>query len=316
MVRDMPLIPLVWNFERLCRIKNLMLAKAFCTCSYTRSKRATLANMSRKPTPSNPTKPKAAVTAKAREARSVINERDDKRWRAFAREYVKDFNGTRAAIEVGYAKKSAAMQASRLLTKDKVQEFILQANRRIWEKAELDGVAVVRKLGDMLMADPRELVEVHVGCCRYCYGIANKHQYTWGELTAKQEAWLDEGRPIEKFDEKGGGGYNAAQLPNGECPECLGQGVARSIVKDTRKLSPGAAALFAGVKVTDSGRVVTQMHSQLDVSEKLMKHYGMYEKDNKQKGGLLGDLPPRMIVEFVDPPARAHDPLKDKGGKV
>lgn len=268
--------------------------------------------MSRKPTTPKPKPAKAAAPKKQRETKEQIQERDIQRWRAFAREYVKDFNGTRAAIAAGYAEKSASMQASRLLTKDKVQEFVREANKRIVEKAELDGAAVVRKLGGMFMADPRELVEVHVGCCRYCYGIANKYQYTWGELTAKQEAWLDEGKAIEKFDEKGGGGYNAAQPPSAECPECHGQGLPRSIIKDTRKLSPGAAALFAGVKVTESGRVMTQMHSQLDVAEKLMKHYGMYEKDNKQKGGLLGSLPPVMRLEFVEPPARANDPLKDK----
>lgn len=34
----------------------------------------------------------------------------------FVKEYIKDFNGTRAAIEAGYSEKSARSAASRMLT--------------------------------------------------------------------------------------------------------------------------------------------------------------------------------------------------------
>lgn len=42
----------------------------------------------------------------------------------FCLEYVKDYNGTQAAIRAGYEEKSAHVQASRMLKKDKVKKFI------------------------------------------------------------------------------------------------------------------------------------------------------------------------------------------------
>jgi phage terminase small subunit len=53
------------------------------------------------------------------------------RYESFAREYVIDLNGTRAAIAAGYSENGAASQASRLLTKVKVQRIVsnLQSKR-------------------------------------------------------------------------------------------------------------------------------------------------------------------------------------------
>jgi phage terminase small subunit len=42
----------------------------------------------------------------------------------FVHEYVRDLNGTRAAIAAGYAEKSAYVTASRLLRKAKVRDRI------------------------------------------------------------------------------------------------------------------------------------------------------------------------------------------------
>lgn len=49
-------------------------------------------------------------------------ELNDKQKR-FCHEYIKDHNGKQAAIRAGYAEKSAEMQASRLLSKDKVYNY-------------------------------------------------------------------------------------------------------------------------------------------------------------------------------------------------
>jgi len=246
-------------------------------------------------------KPKAARGARK-------SEQSDERWRAFAREYVIDFNGTQAAIRAGYAVKGAAVQASRLLTNAKVQEFVRRANSRNVERAERDGAAVVRRLHDMLMADPRELVSVYVSCCRHCYGLAHGYQFTLGEYNAAREKWLDEGKAIEKFDEKGGVGYDARRAPFPECPECFGEGVPRQVLKDTRHMSPRTVALYAGTRVGKNGAISIDMHSQLDVAEKLMRHHGQYLADNKQKGG-AGQVPGVFEVVFVEPPPREQDPL-------
>jgi hypothetical protein len=255
-----------------------------------------------------PATKKVAKTRLKGSAATKKREQPDERWRAFAREYVKDFNGTQAAIRAGYAERSAAMQASRLLTKDKVQEMVREANARIVERAEVDGAAVVRRLTGMLLADPRELVEIYVSSCRHCYGVGHEYQYTLGEYNALREKWLDEGKAIEKFPEKGGIGYDPRRPPFPECPECFGEGHARQVLKDTRRMSAGAVALFAGTRMGKDGVVTPMMHSQLDVAEKLMRHHGQYLADNKQLAG-AGSVPGTFVVEFVDAPKRPDDPL-------
>ena len=46
-----------------------------------------------------------------------------KKKKAFVEEYLKDYNGTAAAIRAGYAEKSAAQQASRLLREPEVLAY-------------------------------------------------------------------------------------------------------------------------------------------------------------------------------------------------
>lgn len=257
---------------------------------------------------------KVAVTARPKPSLDKKREQDIKRWRAFAREYVIDFNGTRAAIEVGYSRKTATAQASRLLTNVKVIEFVQKANARLVERAEASGEEVVRALVDVMRADPRELVEVRVSCCRYCYGVGHGYQYTMGEYNLKREAWLDQGRPIEKFDEKGGVGYNPRLPPAVDCPECFGDGLARQVVKDTARLSTRALALYAGAKMGRHGLEVMLLN-RTDALEKLMRHYGQYKLDNKQLGGGGGGAGGVFEVHFVEPPKRENDPLVDPNAK-
>lgn len=55
----------------------------------------------------------------------------DQKYGKFVDEYLLDFNGTRAAIAVGYAEKSAAVSASRLLNHDKVKAIIEARTKEI-----------------------------------------------------------------------------------------------------------------------------------------------------------------------------------------
>jgi len=72
--------------------------------------------------------------------------KQEKQYRLFAKEYIIDFNGTRAAIDAGYSKKTAASQASRLLTNVKVQEFIREATTKREERTEITGDMVIKEL--------------------------------------------------------------------------------------------------------------------------------------------------------------------------
>lgn len=53
-----------------------------------------------------------------------------RRYRIFAREYLVDLNGKRAAIAAGYSKRSAEVTASRLLRKSRVQKIIRKLMKR------------------------------------------------------------------------------------------------------------------------------------------------------------------------------------------
>jgi phage terminase small subunit len=60
------------------------------------------------------------------------------RRRAFAYEYLRDRNGTQAAIRAGYAESGAHVEASRLLRNPKVQAIIEDGERRSAIRAQID----------------------------------------------------------------------------------------------------------------------------------------------------------------------------------
>lgn len=70
---------------------------------------------------------------------------------------------------------------------------------------------------------PREIVEVRVGCCRHCYGEGHKYQRTLSELNHDREKWLDEGKPLEEFDEQGGIGFDPASCQTAIAPSAVAQ---------------------------------------------------------------------------------------------
>ena len=79
--------------------------------------------------------------------------------RAFCREYVKDFNGTRAAIAAGFKEKAAYSQASRMLKNVKVQEFIARLSEGKAKKAKLNADDVLLELKKLALADLRVLFD-------------------------------------------------------------------------------------------------------------------------------------------------------------
>ena len=77
-------------------------------------------------------------------------EKSKKRISVFVREYVKDFNGARAAIAAGYSKNGAKVRSSVLLTKGNVQAMVKEALDKRNEKVELTAEWIIRQL--MLVA--------------------------------------------------------------------------------------------------------------------------------------------------------------------
>jgi phage terminase small subunit len=181
----------------------------------------------------------------------------------FTQEYLLDLNGGKAYQRARSPKvvtdASARVEASRLLANPNITDEI---RRLMDERARRTGITVDRvllKLWDTANADVRELTELHIGSCRFCWGLYNQYQYTDAELQNAQDKHIREEAKRAKaegqdyvpkeFHEKGGGGFDPKKTPNPECPECWGEGHARPVIHDTRHLSPAAAALFNGITV-------------------------------------------------------------------
>lgn len=209
----------------------------------------------------------------------------------FVEEYLIDLNGMQAYMRAskGTTEAAAAVSASRLLIKANVAAALSRAQSERSKRTEISADSALQEVWSIAIADARELVQVKVGCCRHCHGEANKRQRTLAEMNRDRESHIDAGKDVSEFDEEGGIGFNPLLLPNHLCPECGGDGHARTVLMDTRHLSPQAAALYAGAKEGKHG-IEVLLHDKLAAMEKVFKHLGLYEKDNKQKVDPLTSL--------------------------
>lgn len=87
----------------------------------------------------------------------------------FVQEYIKSRNGTQAAIKAGYSPKSAEVQASRLLKKDKIRKHLEkvqdQINRDLREIFVEDAVKAYEVLKN-IMNDPEAPHKVRLTAAR------------------------------------------------------------------------------------------------------------------------------------------------------
>lgn len=68
----------------------------------------------------------------------------------FCREYVKDYNGTQAAIRAGYSEKTAAVKASQLLKNKDILNTIKQFQKELVESSCLTEEKVIAKVEEIL----------------------------------------------------------------------------------------------------------------------------------------------------------------------
>lgn len=68
----------------------------------------------------------------------------------FCREYVKDYNGTQAAIRAGYSEKTAAVKASQLLKNKDILNTIKQYQKELVESSCLTEEKVIAKVEEIL----------------------------------------------------------------------------------------------------------------------------------------------------------------------
>ena len=81
----------------------------------------------------------------------------------FCIEYLKDFNGTQAAIRSGYSKKTANQQAARLLANVNIQNQIKENNQKVDRSNIMDVQEIQERLTQMARGDLDEEVVVVTG---------------------------------------------------------------------------------------------------------------------------------------------------------
>lgn len=218
------------------------------------------------------------------------------RLKLFVEEYLRaNFNGTKAAIAVGYSPVSARQTASELLAMPEVAAQVAKATSERAQRVGIETDDILKRMHAIATADPRELISLHRCCCRFCYGVDHHYQWTPNELreATKQHARdveaaggdKDKLGRIEEPDTSGGTGFNPYTDPNPACPECFGEGVERVVPKDTRDISPTAQMLYAGVKTTQNGLEI-KMIDQASMLKNVGLHLGMFVKNVNLKGEL------------------------------
>jgi phage terminase small subunit len=77
----------------------------------------------------------------------------------FCVEYLKDHNGTQAAMRAGFSLRTAAKQAPQLLARTSVRSKIEQGDAKIAKKCELDAVEVLRESKRIMFSDIDQLLD-------------------------------------------------------------------------------------------------------------------------------------------------------------
>lgn len=209
----------------------------------------------------------------------------------FCVEYLIDLNATRAYMRAHpeeITAGAAAEMGSRLLSRSKV---IAEIQRLMSERAIATGIdanRVLVRLWQLATADHRELTELRLGACRYCWGEYHLYQYTEREFERAEakhiheqanlrKKAIKEDKEFEPTEFKGGGGtgFHPNRGPNPDCPECFGRGEPMPVMHDTRNLTPGAAMLYAGVKITKDA-IEYRTHDQLAALQLVGRHLGMW----------------------------------------
>lgn len=229
---------------------------------------------------------------------------------AFCQSYACDRNGVRAyraAYNVRSDTKDATCEngASKLLRDPRIVariDEIANAAAVAPGGALYDAAWCRARWADIAQADPRELIGLRVGCCRYCWGVDGGYQWHEREYAealdaAERAAKRD---PDAKLPDMAGGfGYNHTAAPNPDCWKCRGEGVERFVPRDTSNLSPQALLLYGGVKVKRDGYEII-IADRTKALENVTRMAGGY-KDNVRLDGSLTGMLAVAKIETTDP---------------
>lgn len=184
-------------------------------------------------------------------------------------------------VEPGAANQWIWEQVRKLERDPEVQARIQEMR----DEANAAQIVTVQKLlqdwADIADADPNELSSTVIDCCRYCNGIDHAFQWVNPEEFQRAQAKAIESTPADKPvqlpTDEGGYGFHPSNTPSHSCPSCFGRGVLNAQFGDSRKLSPQARKLFAGVKQGANGQLEIKMHCQMKAREQLARVMGYFK---------------------------------------
>lgn len=111
--------------------------------------------------------------------------------KAFCEEYLIDLNGTQSAVRAGYSKKTANEQASQLLAKLNIQEYVQELMDARSKRTEITADAVLQELAKMGFSNMEDYTKLCEGVLTADFTDVNRDQ-----MAAVQEFTVD--RRLEK----------------------------------------------------------------------------------------------------------------------
>lgn len=200
----------------------------------------------------------------------------------FIEEYLVDLNAKQAAIRAGYSPNGAEVTASKLLTLAKVQAAVAEGRKALSARTEINQELVLKRWLQIATANPNDLIQFRRVCCRYCFGQG--HEYQWVDDAEYERAIHNATiNDLDPPEDTGGYGFDPTIRPHPKCPKCHGEGHGEVHANDTRELTGGALALYAGVKQTKEGFEI-KMHDQAKALENIARHLGMFNDKLTLKG--------------------------------
>jgi phage terminase small subunit len=177
----------------------------------------------------------------------------------FCLEYLKDMNGTQAAVRAGYSEKTACEQAARLLANVKVLTRVQELRDSQIKRLQVDGDQILRELMRLGYCDVRSI---------YNEDGSVKHPTEWPDALAAAVASIE---VYEEFEFHQGGFH---------CEGC-GRKATKELVGQTKKVKfwnkPQSLELLGKHKTLFSDRVV---HEGKITLEDLVTGAGSKESDD------------------------------------
>lgn len=223
----------------------------------------------------------------------------------FKAAYLASLNASDAYRKAGYKGRDHAAGGYEILRKPHVAAAIAVNMEQTLQKLSLTADDIVAKLEMIVTADPAKLTGLHIGACRYCWGI--EHHYQWRTPREYSEAvelhMLKDEAYCAKHPEpeqNGGYGYRKTARPNPACPECEGLGAPYVVFADTRDMDPAERELFLGVKQTQHG-IEYKMADKTHALDQLAQRTGIFKQRDEEMAGALA----RAITDIQERTSRA-----------